>query len=203
MSKRSRSKEGGDYDGKKLEAAQEEFIIAIYFYERHNSPPCWNSIEKANLEYQQIKSNSEKLRAVKEQILIRYLGLGWVDAHHPWSRAGRTFTPDKLFDHLVGVIIPLASKLDVPAKPPTSLPAPPDLPVLGTKANIDLTKGSHYASRIQGVAKNAYNKRDVRESEGNGDKLLEMQEFNVPEINSAFVGFNIEKSFELSDIEGG
>ena len=93
--------------------------------------------------------------------------------------------------------------LDVPAKPPTSLPAPPDLPVLGTKANIDLTKGSHYASRIQGVTKNAYNKRDVRESEGNGDKLSEVQEFNAPEINSAFVGFNIEMYFELSDIEGG
>ena len=30
-----------------------------------------------------------------------------------------------------------------------------------------------------------------------------MQEFNASEINSAFVGFNIEMYFELSDIEGG
>ena len=41
---------------------------------------------------------------------------------------------------------------------------------------------------------------DSQKGMGTNDKLSEMQEFNAPEINSAFVGFNIEMYFELSYI---
>ena len=56
---------------------------------------------------QKNQSEEQKLKVVKEQILIRYLGLGWEKAHHPQSQAGRTFTPDELFLQLINVVIPL------------------------------------------------------------------------------------------------
>ncbi len=41
------------------------------------------------------ESKSTRLNAVKEQMLICYLGLGWDDAHHPWSKSGVTFSSNK------------------------------------------------------------------------------------------------------------
>ena len=90
----------------------------------------------------------KKLRVVKEQILIRLLGLGWEEACHPWSRGGRTYTADELFNHLIDVVIPLADWLVVPSNSPASLPPPPDLQVIGTKASIDMREGSAYAEEM-------------------------------------------------------
>ena len=188
---------------RKLGKAQEEFIVAIYFYEQYHSPRCWVTTEKAMQEYGKIKSDAQKLKAVKEQILIRYLGLGWEKAHHPWSQAGKSFTPSELFQHLINVVIPLAEKLEVPSEPPLTLPAPPDLPVIGTKASIDMTTGSFYADKLMNVKKQAYKERDAREAQGKGDRWSEMQEFNAPEVNSDLVGFNIEMLFEYPDDDGG
>ncbi len=52
----------------------------------------------------------DKIVAVKEHILIRYLGLGWVEAHHPWSYKGHTYTAIELFEHFVKLGLPLAKK---------------------------------------------------------------------------------------------
>ena len=52
-----------------------------------------------------------KLEAVKEKILIRYLGLGIKEAYHPWSKGEHMYTADELLDHLINTIIPLESEL--------------------------------------------------------------------------------------------
>ena len=76
------------------------------------------------------------MEAVKEQILIQYLGLGWVDTHHPWSKNNNTYTSEVLFQHLIKVIIPLAKKLKVPAEPPLDIPNLPQMVQLGTKSSL-------------------------------------------------------------------
>jgi hypothetical protein len=55
---------------RKLGKAQEEFIVAIYFYEQYHSPHCWVTKKKAMQEYGKIKSDVQKLKKVKTQILI-------------------------------------------------------------------------------------------------------------------------------------
>ena len=104
---------------------------------------------------------------------------------------------------ILNVVIPLASKLDVPSEAPTELPATPDLPVLGTKDDIDLTKGSSYAGRIQELKLKGHEERDARELEGIGDRWSEQQQLTAPKINSSLVGWPIEMYFELGDVEGG
>ena len=130
--------------------------------------------DRAKREYKKIQSEAQKLRAVKEQILIRSLGLGWGKAHHPLSQAGRTFTHDELFHHLINVVISFAGKLDVPSEPPLSLPAPPDLPVIGTKALIHMKTGSYYAEKVMNVKMKIYKEMEAREVEGKDDMWSEM-----------------------------
>ena len=42
-------------------------------------------------ELRQITSISMRKEAMKDQIIIRALGLGWDDWHHPWSASGHEF----------------------------------------------------------------------------------------------------------------
>ena len=69
---------------KQLEGYKEENIVAIYFFEQYHSPRCWKTVAQARKKYNEMRGN--KLEAVKEQILIRFLGLGIKEAHHPWSK---------------------------------------------------------------------------------------------------------------------
>ena len=68
----------------KLEEAEEDYIAAIYFHEKNHSQRCWSTIVIAKETYKKLKSESAWLVAVKEQILIRYLGHGWSESHRPW-----------------------------------------------------------------------------------------------------------------------
>ena len=94
---------------KQLEGYKEENIVAIYFFEQYHSPRCWKTVAQARTKYNEMRGN--KLEAVKEQILIRYLGLGIKEAHHPWSKDKYTYTADEFFDHLIKTVIPLVSEL--------------------------------------------------------------------------------------------
>ena len=84
-----------------------------------------------------------------------------------------------------------------------NLPAPPDLPIIGTKASIDMKPGSYYAEQVMNLKKKVYKERKAREVEGKGDRLSEMQELNAPEINFNLVRFDIEILLKYLDDNGG
>jgi hypothetical protein len=81
-------------------------------------------------------SETAKLRAIKKQHLIRTLGLGWEDPHHPWSKNGMTYSAQHLLDQFCKVIIPLAAKKTIPDDAPAKLPTAPDVQTLGTLSAI-------------------------------------------------------------------
>ena len=113
---------------------REEYIVAIYFHEQMSSPRCWRTQERADFFYKALKSETARLRAVKEQILIRYLGCGWDEAYHPWSEGGKTFTSSYLFKFLKETVIPLEEiKGGVPGEPRLSLPLPPKMGKMGRR----------------------------------------------------------------------
>ena len=47
-----------------------DYIVAIYMLEQMNSPRCWRTVEDAKYYYKALKSESARLREVKEQILM-------------------------------------------------------------------------------------------------------------------------------------
>ena len=67
---------------------------------------------------------------MKEQILIRYLGLGWELDHHAWSDGGRTFSSEEFYKNLVEVVITIADYLAVPPDPPMNIPTLPEIKTL-------------------------------------------------------------------------
>jgi hypothetical protein len=142
-----------------------------------------------------MKSDAQKLKAVRDQILIQFLGLGWSKAHHSWSCSGQYFSPAELFTHLIKNVISLADTLDAPPVAPATLPSLHELPVLSTKADVDITNTSCYAGRVMELKSNAYREQDTRETWGQGDRYSEMQEFNQPNIDSSLVGFENEMFF--------
>ena len=56
--------------------ATEGYVVAIYVYEQYHSPRCRKSVKEARSTYARLTSETARLAAVKEQILIWYLGLG-------------------------------------------------------------------------------------------------------------------------------
>ena len=192
---------------KKVAKAGEAFIGASYLWQQYHSPRCWKTVEQARDEFKKLKTKKDKLKFVKDQILMRYLGLGWVEAHHPWSKNGNPFTPEQLLEHLVTVVIPLQQIKEVPDHPPYDLPSRPDMVQLGTKA-ADLAKlDESKADKETEARAKAMERREELESEGFGDQLSELQEANCP-IEAIKSGrFNIDMLFiygegELSWCQG-
>jgi len=109
--------------------ATEEYVVVIYFYEQYHSPRCWKSVEEAKSTYARLASEVARLVVVKEQILIWYLGLRWVQAHHAWLENRNTFIARRLLKHLEEVVIPLAEEFDVPLELPVNVPTIPEMKV--------------------------------------------------------------------------
>lgn len=106
----------------KLTESQSDFIVAVYFKKQFHSSRCWRNVDIARENFTALESEGQQLSAVYKQILIQYLGLGWIDAHHPWSQEGKVFSSNQLLYHLISVMIPLESKLDFPDEPTINLP---------------------------------------------------------------------------------
>ena len=106
---------------KATEKTEEALILAMDYLERGKSDRRWKSVEQAKSIYLQLTSESAKLKAVKEQILIRKIGFGWSDCGHKWSENGYHFTSKDLLDHLIKTVIPLESKRIIPSEPPINI----------------------------------------------------------------------------------
>ena len=113
---------------KKLEGEITQVIANSYLWQQFDSPRCCKSSKEAFHIFNDLNSKTAKLQFVKEQILIRYLGLGWTKAYHPWSRNKHVFSPSELMEHFVKVVLPLENTELVPDAPPMNLPGLPSLP---------------------------------------------------------------------------
>lgn len=111
--------------------------------------------------YNKLQSEAKRLVAVKEQILIRYLGLGPNEAHHPWLQEGTAFSSSRLLDHLKNKVIPLANDLEIPKEPPLTLPAPPPLSKLGTQTNATTNLKIANEEKIAEFKANAHAERST------------------------------------------
>ncbi len=102
----------------KLQSTEKNLINISYLYQKYFSPRCWRTVCQALDEFEKLTLKKEKIECVKEQILIRYLGLGWEEAHHPWSKNKHIYTASELLKHLCEVVIPLQDVKEVPDQPP-------------------------------------------------------------------------------------
>ena len=187
-------------NAKKMKSSQKKFKESTWLLQQYNSPRCWNTVRKALTEFEKLSSHTQKIKYVKEQILMRYLGCGWVEAHHAWSKDSVSYTATELLDHLVKKVIPLKKANSVPNEAPFEMPKMPDLPVLGTQTN-DLEsyeegmEDEKLASMLQ-----ALKERERDELMGVGDQCEYMNEVNWPD-KSLKVGYELEKLFVYPEDE--
>ena len=94
--------------------------------------------------YSDLESETLILAAVKDQILIRCLGLGWELLHN----AGSTLSSEQLYKHLVEVVITIAGDLAVPPEPPMNIPTLPEMKTFGTVSDLAEELETHTEDKL-------------------------------------------------------
>jgi len=140
-----RAQKREDLQEKKATASQQKFKEASWLHQQYHSPRCWKTSKQACKEFKKLGSHTQQLKYTKEQILIRYLGLGWEKAYHPWLRDKYTFTAMELLEHLVNTVIPLETSETVPKEAPYHMPRIPDMKKMGiTSSDVQ----NYYKNRL-------------------------------------------------------
>ena len=198
MQRKSKKKKIDAMNVAKLKASKDSHRQNSFLWQQWDLPRCWRTAAQARYEFGRLKIKKWRIKFVKEQILIRYLGLGWDDAHHPWSKNGHTFSAEELLEHLINVVIPLEDTEVVPDRPPINLPTRARPYKLGTLSNDAKRLDNSRLDVEEQLRLEAATERDSLEASGVGDQLNEMQEASWP-WKKIKKGFKIDKLFIRSD----
>ena len=114
-----------------LEGATKKYIDKIHHCDMFESVACLKTCAQIDNELRKITSISGRKEAMRDQIIIRLLGLGWDDWHHPWYSAGHYFIGDELVEH-IRKLMKRYKKINISAKPPVDMPTIRKLTVLST-----------------------------------------------------------------------
>ena len=109
------------------------YIDALYSNEMFYSVACWNNDVVVNRELKNLNSKSYKLLALKLNIRMGVIGLGWENLRMHCSKNGKSFTLEELASHLK-MIVSNQRSWSILSKPLVLLPAQKALPQLGTQA---------------------------------------------------------------------
>ena len=109
-------------NAKKMIASKKKFKESTWLLQQYNLPCCWNMVWRALIEFAKLPSLTQKLKCVKEQILMRFLGCGWAELHQTWSNNSVSCTVTELLDHLVKIVILLKKVKSVPDEAPFKMP---------------------------------------------------------------------------------
>ncbi len=112
--------------------AAEKTIERIFFRKLYDSEYCMKGDPKVVArKLKQLKSESAKRDALKNNIYIRTKGFGWMDFHITMIHNRQNRSTRELADHL-RMIIRREQNIEIPDKPPVDLPQRCPLPILGT-----------------------------------------------------------------------
>ena len=185
-----------------LEKASEAYIDGIYYHEMYHSHACWRTSSMVDRELNKLKSKNAKLNALKENIRMRVLGLGWKDLATPWSKNGKEFTPNQLTTHLKNIISHQRTRV-IPGKPPVELPKRKIIPSLGTKTGTVSRIEQRYENQTEKFETDGQNLRVERELAGFGDRYGNMQPSSMPSVDKKIIGKRLDVCFEYDIEEGG
>ena len=149
----------------------------------YNSDVCWKgqqSIVKKMLG--RLKSDSAKLEALKENIRMRVIGLGWKQFAITWSSKGAKRSVDELATHLK-MIIREEKRLTPPKDPALKMPKRPELPILGTASRQLIESNATATIDEDEFRKQAEELRRQREARGEGSIFSIMQPLYCPELD--------------------
>ena len=168
---------------KSLGKAEEALVEASYYWDMYFSDVCWKgkqSIVKTMLA--RLRSESAKVEALKENIRMRVLGLGWKQFAITWSQKGVRRSVDELAMHLK-MIIREQRKLTPPTDPALEMPKRAELPILGTATKQLLESKDTAKIDEKEFRERAAELRMQREARGEGSIFSVMQPLYCPELD--------------------
>ena len=187
---------------KELEKQEENYILSLDYFEIGISERRWKSVEEAKAIYQRIPSESQKLKAVKEQILIRKIGFGWLECGHKWSEDGYSYTSKELLSHLIDFVIPLEIDRGIPSEAPMSYSVENFQKYkLGTESALVFEDDRVNVKSAEEMKQDALEERQRREAENETDRQASLQPNVMPSFDDSLIGFPIEYLFEYEDDE--
>ena len=89
----------------KILAASEKYMKRVVFLYKYKSGCRWTTGAQARSIFHSLSSDTKKLEAVKDQILMRTLGCGWKHLYPQWQVDNRKRTADELLEHLITVVM--------------------------------------------------------------------------------------------------
>ena len=176
----------------KLDGATKAYVDKLHYCKMCDSAACWRTCNRVDHELKAITSETTKREALKDQIRMRVLGLGWEDCHHPWLSGGVVFTPQQLATHLKNNIIKKHSKRQIPPKPPVDLPKRKSLPVLGTLSPDIVRRDAERAAEEIKLIESAEKLMKELEEKGFGDRFADMQQRSAPKVDMSLKGKRLE-----------
>ena len=90
---------------KGLEDAEDEFIECIIYHRMWDSEACWKTVTDVTTGLRRIKTKGVKIASLKDNIRIRWKGLGWEECETRWTVLGHELTIPELANRLKELII--------------------------------------------------------------------------------------------------
>ena len=89
---------------KGLEDVEDEFIECIIYHRIWDLEACWKTVTDVTTGLRRIKTKSGKIASLKDNIRIRWKGLGWEECEKRWTVLGHELTITKLANRLKELI---------------------------------------------------------------------------------------------------
>lgn len=168
---------------KSLDKAKEDLVEASYYWEMFHSEVCWKgNLSIVSKMLGRLKSESAKLEALKENIRMRVIGLGWKQFAITWSYKGAKRSVSELAAHLK-MIIREEKKLTPPKDPALVMPKRIELPTLGTATRQLMESEASALIDEEQFRREANELRKQREARGEGSIFSVMQPLYCPELD--------------------
>ena len=78
------------------EDAEEEFIECMIYHRRWDSGVCWKRVAEVTAGLRGITTKDGKVAVLKDNIQIRWKGLGWMECEMRWTVDGHELTIPEL-----------------------------------------------------------------------------------------------------------
>ena len=89
---------------KQIAHDQKKYETALNLHFKLNTSASWSRVNTVDEEMNKLTSETQQLKAVKEQINIWYLGAGWKDCKRAWSKKKKKYHSSQLVGELKGII---------------------------------------------------------------------------------------------------
>ena len=116
------------------EDAEDEFIECMIYHRMWDSEAFWKTVTEVTVGLRYIKTKGGKVVALKDNIRIRWKGLGWMECETSWTADGHELTIPELENRLKELIImQQKKKWVIPEKPAVLVPQRKNITFLGTE----------------------------------------------------------------------